>query len=101
MSCIVLRPRPCFVSGCRAFGLKIAASGARALLAMTKLAGKPGRFANSKVGAAQKNREPTRFPVFLLILESVKKLEELFIAPTARQILHETAQRACARCECA
>ncbi|MDY4231256.1 MAG: hypothetical protein SOX74_04120, partial [Candidatus Faecousia sp.] len=33
-------------------------------------------------------------------LESVKKLEELFIAPTARQILHETAQRACARCEC-
>ena len=30
------------------------------------------------------------------ILESVKKLEELFIAPTARQILHETAQRACA-----
>ena len=36
-----------------------------------------------------------------LILESVKKLEELFIAPTARQILHETAQRAFARCECA
>ena len=36
-----------------------------------------------------------------LILESVKKLEELFIAPTARQILHETVQRACARCECA
>ena len=36
-----------------------------------------------------------------LILESVKKLEELFIAPTARQILHETAQRACARCKCA
>ena len=36
----------------------------------------------------------------LLILESVKKLEELFIAPTARQILHETAQRAFARCEC-
>ena len=35
------------------------------------------------------------------ILESVKKLEELFIAPTARQILHETAQRAFARCECA
>ena len=35
------------------------------------------------------------------ILESVKKLEELFIAPTARQILHETAQRACARSECA
>ena len=34
-------------------------------------------------------------------LESVKKLEVLFIAPTARQILHETAQRACARCECA
>ena len=38
---------------------------------------------------------------FRLILESVKKLEELFIAPTARQILHETAQRAFARCECA
>ena len=37
----------------------------------------------------------------VLILESVKKLEELFIAPTARQILHETAQRAFARCECA
>ena len=36
-----------------------------------------------------------------LILESVKKLEELFIAPTAHQILHETAQRAFARCECA
>ena len=36
-----------------------------------------------------------------VILESVKKLEELFIAPTARQILHETAQRAFARCECA
>ena len=36
-----------------------------------------------------------------IILESVKKLEELFIAPTARQILHETAQRAFARCECA
>ena len=35
------------------------------------------------------------------ILESVKKLEELFIAPTARQILHETVQRAFARCECA
>ena len=34
-------------------------------------------------------------------LESVKKLEELFIAPAARQILHETAQRACARCACA
>ena len=36
-----------------------------------------------------------------LILESVKKLEKLFIAPRARQILHETAQRAFARCECA
>jgi len=35
------------------------------------------------------------------ILESVKKLEKLFIAPKARQILHETAQRAFARCECA
>ena len=35
------------------------------------------------------------------ILESVKKLEELFIAPTARQILHETVQRAFARCKCA
>ena len=34
-------------------------------------------------------------------LESVKKLEKLFIAPRARQILHETAQRAFARCECA
>ena len=65
-----------------------------------RICGKTGGFANSKVGAAQKNREPTRFPVFLLILESVKKLEELFIAPTARQILHETAQRACAQCEC-
>ncbi len=32
-----------------------------------------------------------------IVLESVKKLEELFIAPTARQIQHETAQRACAR----
>ena len=41
------------------------------------------------------------FAHFGLILESVKKLEELFIAPTARQILHETAQRAFARCECA
>ena len=39
--------------------------------------------------------------VTVFILESVKKLEELFIAPTARQILHETAQRAFARCECA
>lgn len=38
---------------------------------------------------------------YVVILESVKKLEELFIAPTARQILHETAQRAFARCECA
>ena len=36
-----------------------------------------------------------------LILESVKKLEKLFIAPKARQILHETAHRALARCECA
>ena len=36
-----------------------------------------------------------------LIPESVKKLEKLFIAPRARQILHETAQRAFARCECA
>ena len=35
------------------------------------------------------------------ILESVKKLEKLFIAPKARQILHETAQRAFARYECA
>ena len=35
------------------------------------------------------------------ILESVKKLEKLFIAPKARQILHETAHRALARCECA
>ena len=35
------------------------------------------------------------------ILESVKKLEKLFIAPKARQILHETAHRAFARCECA
>ena len=35
------------------------------------------------------------------ILESVKKLEKLFIAPRARQILHETAHRAFARCECA
>ena len=37
----------------------------------------------------------------LFILESVKKLEKLFIAPKARQILHETAHRALARCECA
>ena len=29
-----------------------------------------------------------------LILESVKKVKNLFIAPKARQILHETAQRA-------
>ena len=36
-----------------------------------------------------------------VILESVKKLEKLFIAPKARQILHETAHRALARCECA
>ena len=36
-----------------------------------------------------------------IILESVKKLEKLFIVPRARQILHETAQRAFARCECA
>ena len=28
------------------------------------------------------------------ILEPVKKLEKLFIAPKTRQILHETAQRA-------
>ena len=35
------------------------------------------------------------------ILESLKKLEKLFIAPKARQILHETAHRAFARCECA
>ena len=41
------------------------------------------------------------FSISWLILESVKKLEELFIAPAARQILHETAQRAFARCECA
>ena len=43
MSCIALRPRPCFVSGCRAGTLKIAASGARALLAMTELAGFAGK----------------------------------------------------------
>ena len=43
---------------------------------------------------------PTK-PCACVILESVKKLEELFIAPTARQILHEMAQRAFARCECA
>ena len=44
----------------------------------------------------------TSSPVLLkLILESVKKLEKLFIAPKARQILHETAHRALARCECA
>ena len=32
--CFVL---PCFATGCHAFGFKIAASGARALLAMTNL----------------------------------------------------------------
>ena len=37
----------------------------------------------------------------LLILESDKKVKNLFIAPKARQILHETLQRALARCECA
>ena len=36
-----------------------------------------------------------------LILESDKKVKNLFIAPKARQILHETSQRALARCECA
>ena len=36
-----------------------------------------------------------------LILESDKKVKNLFIAPKARQILHETLQRALARCECA
>ncbi len=36
-----------------------------------------------------------------LILETVKKLEKLFIAPKARQILHETAHCAFARCACA
>ncbi|MBE6928495.1 MAG: hypothetical protein E7467_08455 [Ruminococcaceae bacterium] len=35
------------------------------------------------------------------ILVLVKKLENLFIAPKARQELHETVQRAFARCECA
>ena len=49
----------------------------------------------------KKPRRLQRATGTLLILESVKKLEELFIAPTARQILHETAQRAFARCECA
>ena len=36
-----------------------------------------------------------------MILESDKKVKNLFIAPKARQILHETSQRALARCECA
>ena len=35
------------------------------------------------------------------IPESDKKVKKLFIAPKARQILHKTAQRALARCECA
>ena len=42
---------PCFVPGCRLVPSKIAASGARALLAMTKLAGfveKRNRFRNEK-----------------------------------------------------
>ena len=34
-----------------------------------------------------------------IILESHKKVKNLFIAPRARQILHETAQHAFARCE--
>ena len=46
-------------------------------------------------------RTPCRHFYVPFILESVKKLEKLFIAPKARQILHETAHRALARCECA
>ena len=46
------------------------------------------------IAAARRHtREPLNKSAAALILESVKKLEELFIAPTARQILHETAQR--------
>ena len=53
---------PCFVPGCRLVPSKIAASGARALLAMTKLAGFAGKrnnFRNEKFrirpgGATQK-----------------------------------------------
>ena len=43
----------------------------------------------------------TRRITINFILESDKKVKNLFIAPKARQILHETAQRAQARCECA
>ena len=56
----------------------------------------------NKAGAPEFCGAPRPFLIYrLLILESIKKLEELFIAPAARQILHETAQRAFARCECA
>ena len=41
------------------------------------------------------------YTISQLILVLVKKLEKLFIAPKVRQELHETAQRAFARCECA
>ena len=47
------------------------------------------------------NKLPGRAACFVIILESDKKVKNLFIAPKARQILHEVAQRAPARCECA
>ena len=66
--------------------------------------GVPAPVVADRAVRADRWRRRSRFPcraVRRVILESVKKLEELFIAPTARQILHETAQRAFARCECA
>ncbi|MDY4231125.1 MAG: hypothetical protein SOX74_03460, partial [Candidatus Faecousia sp.] len=43
---IIARALPCFVPGCRFVPSKIAASGARALLAMTKSAGFVGKRNN-------------------------------------------------------
>ena len=42
--CLFHSDSPYFVSGCRFVSLKIAASGARALLAMTKLMGFTGKW---------------------------------------------------------
>ena len=101
-SCFVL---PCFATGCHAFGLKIATAALRPRndTKMVGFAIKPTIFIpemfeirrgatlrRASTGTASAER-PCGAP--RRALESVKKHEALFIAPTARQILHETAQR--------
>ena len=75
--------------------------------ATLRRASKGAASAERPCGAPRRARPPRSDPAARpggaprRVLESVKKLEALFIAPPARQILHETAQRAYARCACA